>query len=141
MNKSIIYFVVLIIFVVIGIVGLILLNQNNQSSQQSENNNSSINQTSNSINNNPISNQSEIAGEQVFSMEEVENADNIDRKCLVVYENNVYEIPASWKNQHPGGSSEIIESCGRDITRDFNLNHSGSTATRQLESFKVGVLE
>lgn len=139
MNKSIIYFGVLIIFVVIGAVGLILLNQNNQSAQQSENSNT--NQTSNNANSNTSSNQADIAVGQVFSMEDVENADNINRKCLVVYKKNVYEIPASWKNQHPGGSSEIIQSCGRDITRDFNLNHSGPTATRQLESFKVGILE
>lgn len=145
MNKNILYLAVFLFIFSVGAISLVLVSQNNQNSSQieSDSNNSSINQAPSD---NPNSNTADpsknlSSGERVFSMAEVEDADNIDRKCLVVYKNNVYEIPSSWKNQHPGGSSYIISSCGRDITTDFENSHSGSTATRKLESFKVGILE
>lgn len=144
MNKSIIYLVAFVLIFSVGAIALVLVSQNNQNSSQidSDSNNSSVTQAPlNNTNRNTNSTQTVSLGETVFSMAEVEDADNIDRKCLVVYRNNVYEIPSSWKTQHPGGSSDIIRSCGRDITTDFENSHSGSTATRQLESFKVGVLE
>lgn len=138
MNKSIFYFTVFVLLAVGGVLALVLINQYQTSN---ENNNVSNEIT---IMNNPTSTNSfeePAITEDTFTMADVSKANSIESGCLVVAEGNVYRIPSSWKNQHPGGSVAIVNSCGRDITSDFNSNHSVGVATRQLESYKVGVLK
>ncbi len=82
-----------------------------------------------------------LEDDSTFSLEDVTKANTI-QNCLVVYENKVYKIPQSWATQHPGGSANIINACGRDISNDFDNAHTGSvSALNQLEQFYAGDLD
>jgi cytochrome b involved in lipid metabolism len=69
----------------------------------------------------------------------VESNNTID-SCYVIYNNQVYRIPETWAEDHPGGSSNIINSCGKDITQMFNQAPHGSRADNILNSYLIGEL-
>lgn len=87
-----------------------------------------------------LANNKESEG-NTFTMSEIQAANSLDTKCLAVYEGDVYEIPASWGRQHPGGSQYIASICGQDMTQMFGDQHANSArALGQLSEFKVGKL-
>lgn len=60
--------------------------------------------------------------------------------CWTVINGNVYNL-TKWISRHPGGSSVIKATCGRDASSSFNNQHSGQPRPeQQLASFKIGVL-
>lgn len=70
---------------------------------------------------------------------EVVEANNTIESCYVIYGNYVYLIPPSWADEHEGGSDEITDSCGKDITELFNDNSEHtSDASDMLDSFYLG---
>jgi len=76
-----------------------------------------------------------------YTREDVTVANTIDN-CLLIIEDSVYSIPSTFADEHPGGSSEITGSCGKDITEDFRGqdDHTSEDATKMLEQFYAGVL-
>lgn len=74
-----------------------------------------------------------------FTSEELSGGDT-SNNCLVAKDGSVYLIPQSYQKEHPGGASKITEQCGKDITKIFNLEHSGNSAELELENFYVGEL-
>lgn len=78
---------------------------------------------------------------ETFTLAEVNAANTIDN-CLIVYSGDVYRIPSTWANEHPGGSANIINSCGTDVTTAFERAHSGNQdAFSQIEEYFAGTLE
>lgn len=70
---------------------------------------------------------------------EVVEANNTIESCYVIYGNYVYLIPPSWADEHEGGKSEIVDSCGKDITEAFNSNSEHESAAKDmLDSFYIG---
>ncbi|MCS7317957.1 MAG: cytochrome b5 domain-containing protein [Candidatus Dojkabacteria bacterium] len=65
------------------------------------------------------------------------NSDN----CYVMYGNSVYLIPKDFQKRHPGGSKEIQENCGKDITNIFaNVHKKGNLALNELMKYRIGEL-
>lgn len=78
--------------------------------------------------------------EAIFTREQVQQL-SVDpfTRCLLIINDCVYDV-TSYLDQHPGGSSLLIEFAGRDATEDFfGVGHSAS-ARMKLEAFKIGVL-
>lgn len=75
-----------------------------------------------------------------ISFAEVEQ-NNTPESCWTVIEGRVYDI-TSFISQHPGGAGAISSICGQDGTTEFQgqASHS-SSATQQLESLYIGIVE
>lgn len=81
-----------------------------------------------------------INGSLFFSLAEVA-ANNSPEKCWAAVNGEVYDL-SSWISRHPGGSSAIINMCGKDASEDFNRQHGRSTAAQAaLILFKIGSLQ
>jgi len=74
-----------------------------------------------------------------YSIEEVKNG-NTPKNCLIIYEESVYKIPEEWQRNHPGGSMNILDNCGKDVTTVFKSSHTGDRAILELEKYFVGKL-
>ncbi len=133
--------------IIVGLVAAVILLQQNPSTV----NNSSLNtqQVSDTSNENlngsntnslPTSfgNQNSTLTQQITRAEVAMN--NTIDSCYVIYNSNVYKIPASWAGDHPGGRSEIINSCGTDITEAFNQGQHDFDALQMLNTFFIGEL-
>lgn len=130
--------------IIVGLVAAVILLQQNPSTV----NNSSLNtqQVSDTSNENlngsntnslPTSfgNQNSTLTQQI-TRDEVAMNNTID-SCYVIYNSNVYKIPPSWARDHPGGRSEIINSCGTDITEAFNQGQHDFDALQMLNTFFI----
>ena len=74
-----------------------------------------------------------------YTMAQVRRHDSA-RSCWTVVNSRVYDL-TGWINQHPGGASRILATCGVDATAAFTDEHAGeSRATSILRSFKIGRL-
>ena len=62
-----------------------------------------------------------------------------DNKCIIVINNNVYNI-TEYLRKHPGGEEILLNLNGQDATEEFNdIGHS-SGARKILEKYKIGTL-
>ena len=62
-----------------------------------------------------------------------------DNKCIVVINNNVYNI-TEYLRKHPGGEDILLNLNGKDATDEFNdIGHSRS-AIKLLEKYKIGTI-
>lgn len=60
-----------------------------------------------------------------------------NEKCIIVINNNVYDI-TKYLRLHPGGEEILMNVNGQDVTTEFNdIGHS-SSAKKMLEKFKIG---
>ena len=60
-----------------------------------------------------------------------------NEKCIIVINNNVYDI-TKYLRLHPGGEEILINLNGQNATTEFNdIGHS-SSAKKMLEKFKIG---
>lgn len=135
--------------VVVGAVVILLNNSsaqnlNTTSSQAQENtNNTNTTQQTQPVRQDAseaVEEDSYFEADGTVSRATVSNNDTID-SCLVIYSNKVYEIPSSWASQHPGGSAEITNNCGIDITNLFNsVGDHNSNAERMLQDFYLAEL-
>ncbi len=57
------------------------------------------------------------------------------RPCLFIYDNKVYQIPDAFFDLHKGGSDELLQACGRDITAIFNFMPHTTSAQQLLTHF------
>jgi len=59
--------------------------------------------------------------------------------CWMVIDNKVYDV-TKFLVEHPGGEDIMLDSAGRDATREFeDVGHSGD-ARQQLAKLQIGVL-
>ncbi len=66
---------------------------------------------------------------------------NTAESCWTVIEGNVYDL-TEFIGRHPGGMGAISSICGRDGTSEFEGQAShGVSASQQLESLQIGILE
>ncbi len=63
------------------------------------------------------------------------------KPCLFIYSNKVYQIPLQFFDIHVGGSDELVQGCGTDITFSFNTVHYSSTAKELLNRFYYAELK
>ncbi|MFH1521203.1 MAG: cytochrome b5-like heme/steroid binding domain-containing protein [Candidatus Micrarchaeota archaeon] len=67
---------------------------------------------------------------------------NTMENCLLIIDNNVYNIPSSFASQHPGGEA-YVQYCGGDATTAFTskggTGHS-ENATNKLNDFLIAPL-
>lgn len=60
--------------------------------------------------------------------------------CWTAISGSVYDLTA-WIDQHPGGSENILRTCGIDATAAFQAQHGGQGRPEaELASFKIGAL-
>jgi cytochrome b involved in lipid metabolism len=65
---------------------------------------------------------------------------NTPESCWSVVDGSVYDLTA-WIAKHPGGSSRIIDMCGRDATASFNGKHGGESGPASfLAEYRLGEL-
>lgn len=65
---------------------------------------------------------------------------NTSSNCWSIIDSGVYNL-TSWVNQHPGGSSRIIQLCGQDGTTRFRNQHgTGGSANSTLAGFRIGTV-
>lgn len=63
----------------------------------------------------------------------------IDNKCIIIINNNVYNI-TEYLRKHPGGEDILLNLNGKDATDEFNdIGHSNG-ARNILEKYKIGTL-
>ncbi len=64
--------------------------------------------------------------------------------CWIIINKNVYNVTL-YLSKHPGGSSEVIKTCGTDATKDYNEIKGGrghsSSADNDLSSLFVGAVQ
>jgi cytochrome b involved in lipid metabolism len=69
--------------------------------------------------------------------EYISDAIRNDNKCIIVINNNVYDI-TKYLRLHPGGEDILMNLNGQNATTEFNdIGHSRS-AIKILEKFKIG---
>jgi len=103
------------------------------SNTNSEYDNTSGNNQSDEIINNPSQN--------YYSIDFIKQGNRKDN-CVVAYKGKVYKIPEDYHIKHPGGADKIINNCGKDISKIFDSMHRGSTnALNTLENYFIGYLE
>ena len=69
--------------------------------------------------------------------EYISDAIRNDNKCIIVINNNVYDI-TKYLRLHPGGEDILMNLNGQNATTEFNdIGHSRS-AIKMLEKFKIG---
>ncbi len=79
-----------------------------------------------------------VTAEKSYPMLEVRRH-NSRRSCWFVVHGKVYDV-TPFLDEHPGGDDILIDSAGRDATREFeDVGHSDS-ARAQLEKLVIGVL-
>ncbi len=89
-----------------------------------------------------IQNEQENEIVAAFTLDEIEEADNLETECLTIVNNNVYRIPESYANIHPGGYDQIADMCGIDASSAFNNVHGDSqNAISQLNDYLVGTVD
>lgn len=78
---------------------------------------------------------------RIFTFADVSEANEISN-CLVIYRNEVFEIPEDYADRHPGGARSIINSCGADMTTGFDSipSHQRESTLEELRSFRVGII-
>lgn len=57
------------------------------------------------------------------------------RPCLFIYDNKIYQIPDAFFDLHKGGSGELLQACGSDITAIFNFIPHTTSAQQLLSHF------
>ena len=64
--------------------------------------------------------------------------------CWIIIKGNVYDV-TSYLSAHPGGSGDVIKTCGTDATVAFNAIQRGrghsSTAEQILPTLLVGTVQ
>lgn len=63
------------------------------------------------------------------------------KPCLVIYNQKVYEIPMELFEIHKGGSNQLTQACGNDITFIFNLMPHGQNAKKLLSQLYYAELK
>ena len=77
--------------------------------------------------------------EKQYTMMKFQNITQED--MWTVINGNVYKIPESWINEHPGGD-KILNAAGIDATDLFEgVRYHGSRAEERLETYKIGILK
>ena len=72
-----------------------------------------------------------------ITSEYINDAIHNNEKCIIVINNNVYDI-TKYLRLHPGGEEILINLNGQNATTEFNdIGHS-SSAKKMLEKFKIG---
>jgi cytochrome b involved in lipid metabolism len=97
-----------------------------------KNNNSSTNQTTNTITSNQTLTTAELAKH------------NTSGNCWLLISNQMYNV-TSYIRSHPGGSNEIIRFCGQDATSAFQTkggqgNNHSNAAYSMLAPYIIGKL-
>ena len=65
---------------------------------------------------------------------------NSKADCWTAVNGRVYNV-TNYDKKHPGGSKEMLRTCGIDATSAFNGQHGGQKKPEQvLAGFKIGVL-
>ena len=78
--------------------------------------------------------------EKQYTMDEV-SKHNTREDMWTVINGNVYKIPESWINEHPGGD-QILNAAGIDATDLFEgVRYHGSRVEERLETYKIGILK
>lgn len=97
------------------------VNNNNSSAEPIGQTKETVNQTVSDVSNVEVIPASSI----VYNIAEV-SKHNTESDCWQIIDNKVYNLTAFVPN-HPGGMKKIIEWCGKDSTKIFNLQHSPET--------------
>lgn len=125
--------------VVVGFVAALVLLQQNQTT-----NSTNTSQNTTNTNSNLLSSPADALAprrEGPSITRTLVEMNNTIESCYVIHSGYVYLIPPTWADEHEGGSDEITQACGTDITEIFNNNEEHtSNASDMLNSFYLGNL-
>ncbi|MFH1649396.1 MAG: cytochrome b5-like heme/steroid binding domain-containing protein [Candidatus Woesearchaeota archaeon] len=77
--------------------------------------------------------------EDTYTLQDVQTHGTSDA-CWSAVTGVVYDL-TPWIKQHPGGSQNIINMCGKDATQAFLAQHGGQgKPERTLNGFEIGTL-
>ncbi|CAF1982007.1 unnamed protein product [Rotaria magnacalcarata] len=77
---------------------------------------------------------------KVLTLSEVRELADDKNKCIMMIDNNVYDI-TRFLEEHPGGEEVLKEQHGRDATNAFeDVGHS-SDAREQMKAYKIAKLD
>ncbi|CAF3478765.1 unnamed protein product [Rotaria socialis] len=80
------------------------------------------------------------ADNKVLTLSEVRELADDKNKCIIIIDNNVYDI-TRFLEEHPGGEEVLKEQHGRDATNAFeDVGHS-SDAREQMKAYKIAKLD
>ena len=66
---------------------------------------------------------------------------NTSADCWTIVNKKVYNL-TGWISKHPGGSSRIIATCGKNGSKRFNAQHAGAAAPAfNLAKYQIGVVK
>ncbi len=80
---------------------------------------------------------------KTFSLDEVASHSNRN-DCWLIISGKVYDV-TSFINEHPGGAAQIISSCGKEATTQFQTQDGEGRHSRQadamLADYLIGTLQ